>query len=233
MTSFPNTTWGMVLSVQKPVTSAERREGMEKLCRRYWEPIFSYARAAWAPTEEDARDLTQDFFTWLLETDVLVRFEPARGSFRHYMKGLLRNFSRNAAQAARALKRGGGKVIVPLDEALAPALADGRRAEAEAAFDRAWVAEVMKRAVERARENLATGKRAKQWRVFEEYDLVAEKDRPTYAALGERHGLKESDVRNALYAIREKVRDEVRAELRDTVSDPRDLEDEWRRVVGP
>jgi RNA polymerase sigma-70 factor (ECF subfamily) len=233
VTNFPNTTWGMVSSVKEPVTSADRREGMEKLCRRYWEPIFSYTRAAWARTEEDARDLTQDFFTWLLETDVLERFEPARGSFRFYMKGLLRNFSRNAAQAARALKRGGGQVILPLDEALAPALADGRREEAEAAFDRAWVAEIMRRAVERAREKLATGKRAKQWRVFEDYDLAAETaEHPTYAALAERHGLKESDVRNALYAIREKVRDEVRAELRDTVSDPRDLEDEWRRVVG-
>jgi RNA polymerase sigma-70 factor (ECF subfamily) len=223
----------MVSSVQKPVTSAERRDGMEKLCRRYWEPIFSYARAAWARTEEDARDLTQDFFTWLLETDVLARFEPSRGSFRHYMKGLLRNFSRNAAQAARALKRGGGKAVVSLDEALAPALADGRSSEAEAAFDRAWVAQVMKRALDRARERLATGKRAKQWRVFEDYDLLpGEAERPTYAELARRHGLKESDVRNALYAIRERVREEVRCELRDTVADPRDLEDEWHHVVG-
>jgi hypothetical protein len=39
-------------------------------------------------------------------------------------------------------------------------------------------------------------------------------------------------VRNALYAMREKVREEVRAELRDTVSDPTDLDEEWRRVVG-
>lgn len=103
MESFPNTTWGMVACVQKPITSAERRTGMETLCRRYWAPICSYARTAWARTDEDALDLTQDFFTWLLETDVLARFEPDRGSFRHYMKGLLRNFSRNAAHAARAL----------------------------------------------------------------------------------------------------------------------------------
>lgn len=232
MTSFPNTTWGMVSLVQKPASSAERRAGMETLCRRYWEPICSYARAAWARSDDDARDLTQDFFAWLLEADVLVRFEPERGSFRHYLKGLLRNFSRNAAQAARALKRGGGKAAVPLDEAIAPGLVDQRLADAEAAFDRAWIAEVTKRSIERAREKLASGKRAAQWRVFEEYDLRDEGERPTYAALAERHSMKESDVRNALYAIREKVRDEVRAELRDTVSDPRDLDDEWRRVVG-
>lgn len=232
MESFPNTTWGMVARVQKPVSSDERRSGMETLCRRYWEPICSYARTAWARTDADALDLTQDFFAWLLETDVLTRFEPGRGSFRHYMKGLLRNFSRNAAHAARALKRGGGKATIPLDEAIAPGLVDGRIAEAEAAFDRAWITEVTRRAIERAREKLAQGKRAKQWQIFEECDLALAEERPTYAELAARHGVKESDVRNALFAIREKVREEVRAELRDTVSDPRDLDDEWRRVVG-
>lgn len=235
--NFPNTTWGMVARVQLPPSSpeeqkAERRRGMETLCRRYWEPIRRYARAAWARDDEDAQDLTQDFFAWLIEGDVLTRFAPEKGSFRHYLKGLLRNFSRNAAHAARALKRGGGRAHVSLDEAVAPALVDARIAEAEAAFDRAWVAEVTKRAVERARAKLATGKRAVQWRVFEVYDLESEGEKPTYGALASQLGIKESDVRNALYAVREKVRAEVRAELCDTVSDPRDLEDEWRRVVG-
>lgn len=225
MTDFPNTTWGMLARLRES-GPAERRAGLETLCRRYWEPIRSYARAAWARGDED--DLTQDFFVWLIEGDVLEKFAPEKGSFRHYLKGLLRNFGRNAAQAARAKRRGGGLARVPLDDDL---VGPAAFAEAEALFERAWIAEVTRRAVERLKIKLA-GKRPVQWRAFEAYDLVPESERPTYGELASRLAVKESDVRNALYAARERFRAEVSAELRDTVSDAAELETEWRRVVG-
>ena len=230
---FPATTFGLLCGIRETGTE-ERRAGMDTLCRRYWEPILCYARAAWARNDEDASDLTQDFFVWILEGDVLLRFAPERGSFRHYLKGLLRNFGRNALQAARTLKRGGGRAAVSLDGETAPAIADTRTLAAEAAFERAWIADVTNRAIDRVRARLGEGPRAIMWRVFEDYDLAGTSapERPTYLAVATHHGIKESDVRNALYAVREKVRDEIRSELCDTVATKRDLDEELRRIVG-
>jgi RNA polymerase sigma-70 factor (ECF subfamily) len=229
MAEFPETTFGLLCGVRK-TGPEERRAGMDTLCRRYWEPIRSYARAAWARSDEDANDLTQDFFMWILEGDVLERFAPERGSFRHYLKGLLRNFSRNAAQAARSAKRGGGRAGLSLDAEGAPEIADDRLQAAEEAFERAWVVDVTSRAIDRVRTRLAEGPRAAQWRVFESYDLAPE--RPTYLSVAQTIGIKESDVRNALYAVREKVRDAIRTELCETVATKRDLDAELRRFVG-
>jgi RNA polymerase sigma-70 factor (ECF subfamily) len=230
---FPKTTWGLVCRIRDP-NLEEYRAGIETLCRRYWEPIHQYAQAAWATKDLDAQDLTQDFFLWLLEGEALKKYDPERASFRLYLKGLLRNFGRNARTSAKRLKRGGGVTHVTLDDEAAKAFepADERTAAAEAAFDRAWVNEVTRLAVERVRDKVTASPRAVQWQVFEDYDLKPEAERPTYAALAGRYGVKESDVRNWLFAVRQKVRDAIRGELTDTVRTPSELESELRHVVA-
>ncbi|MBI2931763.1 MAG: sigma-70 family RNA polymerase sigma factor [Planctomycetes bacterium] len=219
---FPETTWGLVARLRKP-------KDLEVLCRRYWRPIYLYVRAAWSKSNEDAKDLSQAFFLWLIEDDVLRKYEPQRGGFRHYLKGLLRNFVGHRERALGALKRGGGAKILPIcEDAVAEALVDGETPEQ--ALDRAWMTEVVKQATERVRARLADGDRAILWRVFEEYD-IAGRD-ATYTDVAARLGISESDVRNHLFAVREKIREEIRLELCDTVSDPRELEDEWRALLG-
>jgi hypothetical protein len=147
------------------------------------------------------------------------------------LKGLLRNFGRNARQAARALKRGGGVAAASLDDGETPDPADTRARDAEAAFDAAWINEVTRRAVERVRGRLAKN-RAVQWRVFEDYDLREEGERPTYGELAATHSVKETDVRNYLYSVRGKVRDAIREELCDTVATRHELESELRLVLA-
>src|SRR5436309_796860 len=88
---FPKTIGDMVARARDP--SAEvRRLGFEELGRQYWKPIYRYARVAWAKSNEDAKDLTQAFFLWLMEGDALDRYLPGRGSFRSFLKALLRHF---------------------------------------------------------------------------------------------------------------------------------------------
>lgn len=225
---FPTTTWGLLRQLRDPA-SPEYRAGLETLCERYREPIRRYAGRAWATRDRDEQDITQDFFLWILEKKVLAGYEPGRGSFRLFLKGLLRNFGRNARQAARALKRGGGIAPVSLDSSVEPE--DPRTRDAESAFDLAWINEVTRRAVARVRERLSK-KRAVQWRVFEEYDLREPDARPTYGDVARALGLTESDVRNHLHAVRSKVRDAIREELCDTVATRHELESELRVVLA-
>lgn len=231
---FPETTWGLVCRIRNP-RAPEFHAGIEALCRRYWKSVYRFARAAWAKSNDDAKDLTQAFFLWLLEDgDALTKYAPERGSFRAYLKGLLRNFSGNQLQAMQRLKRGGGFRRFSLDDpdsALAEAVPDPRTATPEDLFDRAWIAEVVKRSTERARLQFESDGSAR-WRVFQEYDLGASPERPTYEEVAKRLGIKESDVRNHLFTVRDKIRAFIREELRDTVTCDEEVQEEWRALFG-
>src|SRR5258708_32972394 len=107
---FPETRMTLVTGLHS-ADSKERAAAFEAICASYWKPIYSYARIAWAKGNEEAKDLTQAFLLWLLEGEALDRFESERGSFRRYLKVLLRSFVGHQAAALGRLKRGGGAVI--------------------------------------------------------------------------------------------------------------------------
>ncbi|MBI2931022.1 MAG: sigma-70 family RNA polymerase sigma factor [Planctomycetes bacterium] len=217
---FPATTWGMVAGVRDDA-SPRRREALENLCLRYWKPVYHAIRAAWSKDNEAAKDLTQAFFLSLLEGDALRRYAPERGSFRAYLKGILRNFAADRHDLERALKRGGGTKTLSL-EGLPK---DPGSIPPDALFERAWKKEVFERALDAARRWFSCRGREIQFRVLEAIDLAA--NRPTYAQVAERLSLTEAVVRNYLFLARERVRTEVRAELSDLVTDPQTLEEEW------
>ena len=227
---FPQTTWGLVsrLSAAHP----ERQAGLEALCRRYWRPIYGYVRRGWRKSNDEAKDLTQAFFLDLVEGHVLEKFRPEAGSFRAFLKGVLRNYVRNHEQALRRLKRGGGARPLPLDEVFAGAAdvlaADG--ATPEEAFDHAWVDQLIEEATERTRERLVAAGHELRFRAFEAYELAPAGSQPTYADVAAQLGVKAGDVRNYLFAVREALRTEIRAALRETVATTAQLEAEWREL---
>ena len=92
--SFPNTTWGLVSKFGADVTR-HRRDNLETLCRRYWKPVYRYLRITRAKSNDDAKDLTQEFLTLLIEKDTLAHLSPERGSMRGYVRTALRHFLAN------------------------------------------------------------------------------------------------------------------------------------------
>lgn len=231
---FPATSWSLIAGVQNSAT-LPRRQALERLCQRYWKPVYHYVQRAWAKSPEDAHDLTQAFFLRLLEKDSLQRYDPGRGGFRVYLKLLLRGFAADQHDALTALKRGGGVKLLALDGApagLREGLPDARSADPEQLFDWAWKRDVLERAIERTRQWFAASDRAQQFRAFEEYELAGGEERPTYAHVAARLKVSESDVRNYLFAVRERLRSEIRAELAQTVSSPEQLDEEWKDLFG-
>lgn len=233
---MPVTSWGLVAGVRSTSTTA-RRTALENLCRRYWKPVYYFCQGAgWCRTEEDARDFTQAFFLELLEGEDLEKYDLKRGTFRTYLKVVLRGFAADRRDAMKALKRGGGTAIVPLDDPAAPLqdfIQDPQSEDPDRVFDRAWKKEVLDRAIERTRNWFESSERAVYFKVFEAYDL----ENPgtparTYAELARELGRRESDVRNYLHAVREHLRTEIRMELAQTVTDNLQLEAEWKQLFG-
>src|SRR5688572_22551292 len=185
--NFPETV-SVVLNRIRSSAPEDRRAAFEDLCRRYWKPAYSYLPMVRGKANEDAKDLAQAFFIWLFEDDPLARFDPRLGRFRPFLKRLLRHFVLHHDKTAARLKRGGAVTFVPLEAVDVPIV--GRTPEdPDGAFDAAWRAEIVERAVDAVRERLlAAGNQAKV-RVFDEYDCVAPEARPSYDELGKRVGL--------------------------------------------
>ena len=64
------------------------RSALEQMCRDYHRPVFVVLRAR-GFSEEEAEDLTQDFFLRLFESRAWKRAEREKGRFRSFLLGTL------------------------------------------------------------------------------------------------------------------------------------------------
>lgn len=224
---FPSTVWGRL------VQGADPREAAEYLAERYWKPAYLFIRRRWRRTNEDAKDLTQGFFADVLSKGLLGKADPNRGSFRHFLRTSLENYLRNSSRDAKALKRGGGVKLVPielLDETEMVATDDGTPEEQ---FNRDWLQAVFDRCLPRLREQYVAEGRPACYEIFRRYDLDPDPARrPTYEELARDLNLKVTEVRNWLAHARGRWQKLIREALRETSSSPADLEREVRELLG-
>jgi RNA polymerase sigma-70 factor (ECF subfamily) len=233
--NFSETVWGTIERA-RDASPEVRQAGLEELARTYWKPVYRYLRVAWAKSNEDAKDLAQAFFLWLTDRNALERYAKERGSFRTFLKALLRHFVQHHDEALERLKRGGGKVIVSLnpDEAtLTDVVPDPKALNPEEAFEREWRNSLMAKAVDRVRRRLVAEGIGVKFSVFEAYYLNGSAEqRPTYTGVAGRLGIKEGDVKHYLADVREDVRNEIRTVLSQTLSRPDDFQEEWNAFFG-
>jgi len=192
---------------------------VEHLSRLYWKPVYLYLRTVGRMSNDDAKDLTQQFFLHVLEHRTVERYQPSVAPFRVFLKSCLRNFVADELRQRGSLKRGGDRAEVSLEGAGEAAAADP-----EDPFERAWLQTVLEKALEEVRLELRARDRAADWAVFEAYDLGGpEAPAPTYSELGRTHGLSEAEVRGALAYVRGKLREHVVEQVRRGVSSPGEL----------
>jgi RNA polymerase sigma factor (sigma-70 family) len=213
-----------------------RRVALGTLIDAYWKPVYKYLRIKWRLDPDEAADLTQDFFTNALETDVLSRYDAERARFRTYLRLCVDGFASNARKAEGRLKRGGGVSTVSLDFQSAegelvrhePAVA----ADVDDLFYQEWVRALFQRAVDDLRKASDTSGRATMFAVFERYDLVDQAERPTYGSIAHELGLTTATVTNHLAAMRRQFRRHVLDRLRDLTTTDEEFEVEAKRLLG-
>jgi RNA polymerase sigma factor (sigma-70 family) len=235
--SFPATRHSIVRATQS-ADPRVRREGFDALIAAYWKPVYKYLRVKWRAGDEDARDLTQEFFARTFEKGFFDRYDPSRARFRTYMRTCLDGFMSNARKAETRLKRGGGVAIVPLEFETAEGELRQHDVPADvdldAYFDREFVRSLMGLAVERVRERAAAANRSPAFAIFERYDIHGGTDetRPTYAALAREFGLSTSDVTNALAWARRELRAALYDVLRGVCASDQEFRDEADALFG-
>ncbi len=231
---FPATSWTVLLSCRDREGPAAR-ESLNRLISLYWKPVYCMIRRGGARSNEDAKDLCQEFFARVvLEGPLVERYAPARGSFRAFLKAALRNFLGGEARDGRAQKRGGDVVVASLDGSGADVLgflADPA-AGPEEVFDRAWEGVVLAQAIRGLEDRLRAGGQEVAWEIFRAYELAPEGDRATYEILGERFHLAPHVVKHHLARARQELLESLRRIVVEYVDSPEDLAGEMRGLLG-
>jgi RNA polymerase sigma factor (sigma-70 family) len=227
---FRTTRWNLVRRAQEGEGDVAR-DGLERLGRIYWYPLYAYARRQ-SLKEEDAKDLTQAFLARLLTEGGLQSVDPSKGRFRSFLLACFKNFLSDARDSAKAVKRGGGVEFISLNSEAAAERYESESAplSGEEHYDRDWAQSLMSEALERLRgESRQSGKEerfeALQPFLMEEMSTGEEKDLRKKLALGE------SGLRSALQRLRFRLGEYLWTEVARTVRDTADVEGEMRHLM--
>jgi RNA polymerase sigma factor (sigma-70 family) len=224
---FPTTRTSIVAALTSG-DGGERSRGFDTLVSVYWRPLYKYARNKHAQPAPNAEDLTQGFLTRLLEHDSLSRFDPAKASFRTFLRLLFDRHIANEWKASVRLKRGGDRTAIDFAAAEDELASEGRNSQTpEEDFEKEWVRSVFALAVDRLRQAAKPGPFA----LFEAYDLQDE-PRETYRDLANRFGLTETTVTNHLASMRREFRKIVLDILREATATEREFRAEARALLG-
>ena len=228
---FVTTRWSLVLAAGRSQDAASER-ALATLCELYWYPVYVFIRRH-GHSADDAADLTQEFFTGMLEGSGLRQVTPEGGRFRSFVIACVRHFLSNEQDRARALKRGGGRPTLSLEVETAEGryvLEPRDELTPDKIFDRRWALTLLDRALTRLRdEYAATGKR----RVFGALKgfLTGDSAGVPYAAVAATLGTTEGAAKVAVHRFRRRFRDLLIEDVAATVEDPRDVDDEIRHLL--
>ena len=229
---FVTTHWSVVLAAGN-VKQRPAREALSLLCENYWQPLYGYARRR-AADQAEAQDLTQAFFAELLEKNYVAAADPNRGRFRAFLLTAFKHFLSKQREKGRAQKRGGGRAPLSLDFATADSLLDIAPAGGltpEQIYDREWAMTLLTKIMDRlAREYDHAGK-AEQFEALRGY-LVGDHSGSSYAQAAAKLGMTESAAKKSASRMRKRYRELLREEIRQTVANPREVDDEIRNLFA-
>ncbi len=229
---FATTQWSLVGAAGANDASQGRaRAALEELCRAYWYPLYAFARSRGHSTV-DAQDLTQAFFTTIIETRGLASADPRRGRFRSYLLGAMKHFLANEWHRGKTQKRGGHVRLVEWD-ALDPEARYAKQAPVadspEKMFDREWALETVAEALRNVRDEMAAAVNSDQFAAMKGC-LTGEDDLPR-EEIAARLNISEGAVKVAIHRLRQRYRKQLRAAVAETVSNEADLDDEMRYLL--
>ncbi len=229
---FATTHWSVVLSAQDK-SSPGSAAALEALCRAYWYPLYAYVRRQ-GHHPPDAQDLTQEFFARLLQKDYLQAAAREKGRFRTFLLVALKRFLANEWERARAQKRGGGQVVVPLDTTMAETRYQHEPAaprSADYVYDRRWALTLLEQTMARLRREFEQAGKAAEFAQLKSV-LTAERGEISYTGMAQALGMNEGAVRVGVHRLRKRFRELFRDEIAQTVSSPEELEEELKYLMS-
>jgi RNA polymerase sigma-70 factor (ECF subfamily) len=201
------------------------------LCEVYWYPVYAFVRRAGFDADA-AQDLTQEFFSRLLEKHYLRDADPSRGRFRSFLLASVKHFLSNERDRISAVKRGGRVAVVPLEIETAEGLYAREIPDEETpdrVFERRWATTLLTRTLERLRTEYEEAGRGSVFQRLEGH-LTGERETLPYAQLAAELGSTEGAIKVAVHRLRKRFGAVLREEIAETVSSPEEVDAEIREL---
>jgi RNA polymerase sigma factor (sigma-70 family) len=229
---FATTQWSVVLDAGTH-EFGKAAAALQWLCSAYWYPIYAFIRRRGADFHE-AEDLTQAFFAFLLEGQILKKADQNKGRFRSFLLAALNNFLNNEWDKRQTLKRGGHRKIISLDEQTAE---ERYRTEPagdltpEKLFDRRWSSMLVEKVLAQLREEYASANNASLLARLEP-SLTQDVTPGFYVQLGAEFDMNAGTVKVALHRLRRRFGELLRREVGHTVANAAALDEEIRYLFS-
>jgi DNA-directed RNA polymerase specialized sigma24 family protein len=222
----------VVLRARGTESAESARQALSGFCQAYWPPLYSFLRHRGFPSA-DAQDLVQGFFAHLLEQNTLTRADQQKGRLRTFLLGSLQNFLFDQYDRARALKRGGGRQVVSIEEHLPDAeaamLATSHLGDA-ACYDLVWASNIVSRAWQNLQNAFMAEGKAEWLEELRPFVAGGSVTPPNQEEAAARLGVPIATLRTWLSRLRQRYRESLRMEVGSTVSDPSDVDQELHHL---
>lgn len=172
---------------------AVRAEAHCRIAEACWEASYSHLRTRFRMDPGTAEDTVQGFFVRVIESDLLAKYEPSRGSFPGYLRRCLDNYAidqHRRSTERRHTRALGDAELVGDDIGAALAQEQTRR--------------ILALAIERLFAELASSGRHVHAALFRM--LYLDDERPTYQAAADTLGIRVTDATNWLHVARRELR---------------------------
>jgi DNA-directed RNA polymerase specialized sigma24 family protein len=228
---FVTTQWQVVLQAGR--NGEAQRWALEELCGSYWYPLYAYVRRR-GNDPDDAADLTQEFFARVLRKNWLSDLTPGAGRFRCFLLTAMNRFLANEYDRSQAVKRGGDRQFISLDQRMAEARYFSEPVALETpekTFDRRWALTVLEQALSRLRSEVLDTGNTRQFELLVPF-LSREPETGEYAGLAARLEITRGAVGTAVYRLRLRYRQLVRDEIAGTVTNSSQVEEEMQDLFA-
>jgi len=225
---FEATRWSIVLRARDKSEAA-----MAALCETYRRPLLIWLRIK-GHGPEIAEDAVQGFFAHILRRDFLENVKKEKGAFRMFLLRCLKNYLRDDYKRRTAAKRGGTDAVLSLDETdgggqkLWEPRGSGGAPDLE--YDRAWAQAVLANSLHRLEAECASHGNSALCAELEPV-MFADENASPYAQIATRLGMTDGAVKVAAHRIRSRLQSIIRDEIKQTVPNESDWEEELRYLI--
>ena len=230
--AFVTTHWSVVFSAGGSDTT-DARDALARLCQTYWYPLYAYVRRR-GNSAHDAKDLTQAFFTQLLERQSLAAADPERGRFRSFLLSAMNHFLVNEWRKARAQKRGGRSQTISLDLAAAEERFDLEPADnssPDRIYEKQWALTLLGEVLNRLE---AEYQREGKGGIFAalKQTLMGSRESQPYSELAAKLDMNENAIKVAVHRLRRRYRELIRDQIAGTLASAKEIEEEMRHLFS-
>ena len=220
--------------MQDPQATQLGANALNELCQIYWQPVYIYIRS-WNKSASDAEDLTQGFFTKILEKNSLDLVGPDKGKLRTFLLVAVKRFLANDYHRENAQKRGGGQQIVSIDAEWTGS--HSKRVEPaggespEVLFDRQWALTMLEQAIGKLRQSYVSGGKEQAFEALLGTISPSATKRPL-AEIAAELKISEGAAKVASHRLRKRYRQILQEVIADTVESDEAVDEEIRYLMS-